>query len=139
VAVVARPSAWWLTAGEHCTQKSARTAIAAVQQLAENAVRDGRMAPGLLHQFSLTPKILRRTYACSNIIASAMLGAGQGLDLRSLQQAMGHESLETTAHYLSDVAHYLNRFRRPISVVQASQKVLALEPGSSAPELLAAA
>ena len=38
---------------------------------------------------------------------------------------MGHESLETTAPYLSDVSSYLNRHRRPISAVSVSRELLA--------------
>lgn len=50
---------------------------------------------------------------------------------------MGHESLETTAHYLSDVSAYLNRRRRPVSIVEAAGRLI----GSSdeAPLLQAAA
>ncbi len=48
---------------------------------------------------------------------------------------MGHSSLETTAHYLSDVASYLNRMRRPVSLVETAE--LLLRPGDSAPPLAA--
>jgi hypothetical protein len=71
-----------------------------------------------------TPKVLRRTYACRDLILSELRGGGHGLDLRSLQEAMGHESLETTALYLSDVSSYLNRMRRPVSLVEAAASLV---------------
>ena len=105
-----------------------------LQELADDAVREGRLAPELRPPFALTPKVLRRTYACCNLILSELRGGGHGLDLRSLQEAMGHESLETTALYLSDVSSYLNRMRRPVSLVEA---VASLTKGTSAEQLAA--
>lgn len=75
---------------------------------------------------TLTPKVLRRAYACMDLIASSLLGDGLGLDLRSLQLAMRHERLDTTAIYLSDVSHDLNRYRRPVSTSDAAQRVVDL-------------
>lgn len=49
------------------------------------------------------------------------------MDLRSLQLAMGHESLETTSLYLSDVSHYLQRHRRPISVADAAHVIAGID------------
>jgi integrase len=100
----------------HCTTKAVRTAIARVRDAAEDAVKQGAMDPALLPSFSLTPKVLRRTYACTNLIMSAELGHEYGLDIRSLQDALGHESLDTTAIYLSDVSAYLNRRRTVVSI-----------------------
>ncbi len=100
----------------HCTPKAVRTAIAKVRDAAEEAVAKGKMAPDLLPPFALTPKVLRRTYACTNLIMGAELGPGHGLDIRSLQEALGHESLDTTAIYLSDVSAYLNRGRMIVSI-----------------------
>lgn len=124
-------------ASRHCTPKAARTVFVKLQELAEDAVRDGRLAGELLPPFALTPKVLRRTYACCNLIASEVLGAGHGLDLRSLQEAMGHESLETTAIYLSDVASYLSRMRRPVSLVETAQRLTRPAGDESAPPLAA--
>lgn len=70
----------------------------------------------------ITPKVLRRTYACLNVILHA-LGLG-GLDLVSLQGAMGHERLETTQVYLVDVADYLNRIRRPMGIALGAAAIL---------------
>jgi integrase len=58
--------------------------------------------------FRITPREIRRTYACLHCIASAMNEPG-ALDIRSLQDAMGHDSLETTALYLADFENYLRR------------------------------
>jgi site-specific recombinase XerD len=112
-------------ASRHCTPKAARTVFLKLQDLVDDAVRDGRIPSELRPEFALTPQVLRRTYACCNLIASEMLGAGHGLDLRSLQEAMGHASLETTAMYLSDVASYLNRMRRPVSLVETAELLIA--------------
>ena len=99
-----------------CTPKAVRTAIAKVRDAAEDRVAKGKMTPDLLPPFALTPKVLRRTYACTNLIMAAELGPGHGLDIRSLQEALGHESLDTTAIYLSDVSAYLNRGRTIVSI-----------------------
>ncbi len=122
----------------HCTPKAVRTAVAKVRELAEEAVKQGRMDSSLLPPFALTPKVLRRTYACTNVILSSEMGAGCGLDLRSLQDALGHESLETTAMYLSDVSAYLNRHRETMSVTEAAGMLTAQANGASPPVALAA-
>ncbi|MGH2865020.1 MAG: tyrosine-type recombinase/integrase, partial [Solirubrobacteraceae bacterium] len=75
-------------ASVHCTPKAVRTAIAKVRDAAEEAVARGKMAPELLPPFALTPKVLRRTYACTNLIMAAELGPENGLDIRSLQEAL---------------------------------------------------
>jgi integrase len=112
-------------ASRHCTTKAVRTTVSKVRDLAEEAVAKSRMKPELLPPFSLSPKVLRRTYACTHLISALELGAGYGMDIRSLQDAMGHESLETTAIYLSDVSAYLNRRRRTISVTDAVERLAA--------------
>jgi hypothetical protein len=75
-----------------------------VAHLGEVAGRN--LDPDLRPAFKLTPKVFRRTYACTQVILHA-LGLG-GLDLVSLQEAMGHSRLDTTRVYLSNVASYLN-------------------------------
>jgi integrase len=109
----------------HCTPKPVRTTVTKVREQAVEAVAKKRLAPELLPSFALSPKVLRRTYACTHLIMASELGAGYGMDIRSLQDAMGHESLETTAMYLSDVSAYLTRLRRPISVTDAVVKLTA--------------
>ena len=115
-----------LDASRHCDQKSFRAMVARVQDFAQDRAREGKFDAALLPSSTLVPHTLRRTYATSNLIAAALLGAGMGLDLRSLQEAMGHASLETTAGYLSDVSGFLSRHRRPVSTVAAAQQVLDL-------------
>jgi integrase len=106
-----------------CTAKAARTVLAKVQALAIEAAARGELPPELLPQFALTPKVLRRTFACANLIAAETLGAGEGMDLPSLQSALGHTSLETTAMYITNVAPYLARLHRPTSVLGAARRV----------------
>lgn len=107
-----------------CTAKAARTVLAKVQALAIEAAARGELAPELLPQFALTPKVLRRTFACSNLIAAETLGAREGMDLSSLQAALGHSSLTTTAMYITNVAPYLARLHRPASVVGSARRVV---------------
>jgi integrase len=123
-------------ASRHCTPKAARTAVAKVRALAEAAAKAGTIPLDALPPV-LTPKVLRRTYACMNLIASSLLGDGLGLDLRSLQLALGHERLDTTAMYLSDVSHYLNRYRRPVSISDAAKRVVELTARQQAGALAA--
>jgi site-specific recombinase XerD len=125
-------------ASRHCTPKPVRTTVTKVRELAVEAVAKKRLSPELLPSFALSPKVLRRTYACTHLIMASELGAGYGMDIRSLQDAMGHESLETTAMYLSDVSAYLNRLRRPISITDAVVKLTAQSAAPIAADALAA-
>jgi site-specific recombinase XerD len=109
---------------KHCTAKAGRTAMDKLVAEFDDALRRGGISPELRPSFSITPKVLRRTYACSNLIMAEQLGSGYGLDLRSLQVAMGHASLETTANYLTDVQDYLNRHRRPVSLADGVEMLL---------------
>lgn len=117
-----------LDSSRHCTAKAARTAMTKLADLIDDALRRGDLPPQLRPSFALTPKVLRRTYACCNLIMAALLGPGYGLDLRSLQVAMGHASLETTAIYLRDVEDYLNRHRRPVNIADGVEMLLRQEP-----------
>ena len=132
-----RQSAWRFQAGhygvservitegsKHSTEKVGRTAMDKLVEEFDDALRRGEIAPELRPSFWVTPKVLRRTYACSNLIMADQLDPGYGLDLRSLQVAMGHASLETTAVYLSDVQDYLNRHRRPVSLADGVEMLL---------------
>ncbi len=106
---------------KHCSTKSVRAAVAKVGDLAAKDVKDKRLEAALVPTFTITPKVLRRTYACTHLIASELMDPGEGMDIRSIQQALGHESLDTTAIYLSDVANHLSRYRRAKSVTQTVQ------------------
>lgn len=109
----------------HGTQKSLRTALARVEELVEDEAKAGNLALELVPAFRLTPHVLRRTYACGQLVASQLLGDGYGLDLRSLQKAMGHSSLEVVALYLADVDEYLSRFRRSASLAASARQIVA--------------
>lgn len=98
------------------SSQAARKAFARLQDAVEAA------HPQLLLRFNLTPKVLRRTFACTHVILHE-LGLG-GLDLESLRQALGHASLETTQVYLADVASYLTSIRRPTSVGEGAASIV---------------
>ncbi len=113
-------------ASKHCSAKAALTVTAKVRALAERAVEGEQLDDSLLPPFDLTVQVLRRTFACTNLIAHALLGPGHGMDLRTLQRAMGHSSLETTAIYLNDVEGYINRHRRPQSVSESARQLATM-------------
>lgn len=54
-----------------------------LQELVDEAASTSHIGSDLRPTFALTPKVIRRTYACCNLISSKLLGSGQGLDLRS--------------------------------------------------------
>lgn len=82
-----------------------------------------QLGPDLRPTFDLHPKILRRTFACLALIAHA-IGVG-GMDVHTLQRAMGHESLDTTASYLNDVAGYINATREHYDAEAAARAISA--------------
>ena len=79
-----------------------------------------------LQPTALTPHVLRHTYGCLHTIAAELNTAGQGtaLGMHSLMKAMGHESLETTALYLGDVANYMAKYRRLNSTERTIEDIL---------------
>jgi len=113
-------------ASKHCSAKAALTVTAKVRDLAQQAVEREQLDDSLLPPFALTLQVLRRTFACTHLIAHALLGPGNGMDLRTIQRAMGHSSLETTAIYLNDVEDYINHNRRPQSVTDSACELAAL-------------
>jgi len=78
----------------------------------------------LAPSFAVTPKVMRRTFACLNCIAHARYEHG-ARDLRQLQAQMGHASLETTSLYLSDVESYLQREAPRVSVMELVRRLTA--------------
>jgi integrase len=73
--------------------------------------------------------VLRRTFACIQLIL-ARLGLG-GLDLLELQEAMGHESLDTTRVYLSDVQDYLGQMIDKTNTVDAAVAIIEWKSGQA--------
>jgi integrase len=104
--------------GRAISTQAVRKTLRRVQQQLEPAIPVADRP-----RYDLTPKVLRRTNACTNVILHS-LGLG-GLDLVSLPAAMGHERLDTTQVYLSDVASYLARMRQPINVADGAATILA--------------
>lgn len=98
--------------------KSLRTFMTKVGKLAHVELDD----PNLVPEFSLNPKVARRTFACIQLILHE-LNRG-GLDLHSLKEAMGHSRLEVTELYLSDVKSYLNLIRRPTNTLDAAKTIV---------------
>jgi len=101
----------------HASEQAIRKTLKRLQKQLE-----ARLEPAERPRYLITPKVLRRTFACLNVILHS-LGLG-GLDLVSLQHAMGHERLDTTQVYLADVADYLNRMRRPVGITQGASAIL---------------
>jgi site-specific recombinase XerD len=108
----------------HCDEKAVRAMLVQVQDMLIDKIADTNADGTLLPTFKVGPHALRRTYACMNLVMAAVLGPEHGLDLRSLQIAMGHESLETTALYLSDVDEFLTRHRRPTAITGSLGELL---------------
>ena len=113
----------------HADAKAFRSLCARVNALAREKARSGEFPGEHLPHRVITPHTLRRTYACNQLIAAHVLGSGQGMDLRTLQQALGHASLEHTSLYLSDVSSYLRRYQRPISVSEAASVIVDIHEG----------
>lgn len=105
----------------HIGPKPIRAMTTALAELA-NEELPGELSPG-----TITPHVMRHTYACLHTIRAELNtdGGGSALGLRSLQMAMGHESLETTAQYLGDVANYLTRHRRLLGTLKTVDDILS--------------
>ncbi|HEX4680482.1 MAG TPA: site-specific integrase [Gaiellaceae bacterium] len=100
------------------TPKMLRTFMKKVARLAEEEL-DASLVP----EFSLTPKVARSTFACTQLVLHE-IGQG-GLDLYSLKEAMGHTRLDVTERYLADVNSYLNLVRRPTNTLAAANLIVA--------------
>ena len=85
------------------------------------ALAQAELPPDLAPAFQLTPYVLRRTFACLALVEHA-LNPGGGWDLRTLQRAMGHHSLEVTQIYLSDVERYLDLKRERFNPLEAAAR-----------------
>ena len=78
----------------------------------------------LAPSFAVTPKVMRRTFACLNCIADSQHEPG-ARSVRELQDQMGHASLETTSLYLSDVASYLQRGAPRVGMTELVKRLTA--------------
>lgn len=99
------------------SEKSIRTLFHRLQDAA-----DAQLSEELAPSFTLTPKVARRTFACTQLILHR-LGLG-GLDLHALQMALGHESLQTTQIYLADVNEYLNLIEKPLNTLDGARLIV---------------
>lgn len=118
---------WVEDKGRHATPTPIR------RMLSHNEARNGRAATSLwdLAQvelsaelapaFQITPRVMRRTFACLALIDHA-ISPNSGWDLRTLQKALGHASLEITQIYLSDVEEYLGLTRGRFNAVDAARR-----------------
>lgn len=107
------------------TSKTLRNLFTRIQVVADDTL-PLEVAPN----FNLTPKVMRRTYACTQLILHR-LGKG-GLDLFSLKEALGHSSLETTQVYLADVNEYLNLIERPVNALDGAKLIVAYRESAAA-------
>ncbi|HEX8105750.1 MAG TPA: site-specific integrase [Solirubrobacteraceae bacterium] len=87
------------------------------------AARRGEFDMELVPEFGITPKVLRRTFACNQLILSR-IGKG-GLDLLELQECMGHTRLDVTRIYLSDVHRYLGQMVEYVNTQDAADLIMA--------------
>jgi site-specific recombinase XerD len=93
-----------------------------MKKVSELARRE--LDPELVPHFALTPKVMRRTFACTQLILHA-LGLG-GMDVRTLQKAMGHSRLDTTQRYMADVDEYINATKRHVNTREGVRAIVEL-------------
>jgi integrase len=77
-------------------------------------------------RFPLTPYVFRRTYACMAMIAH-MQDPASGMDVKSLMEALGHSSLNTTQLYMADVHRYLGTRRARFDLMEAARRAATNE------------
>jgi site-specific recombinase XerD len=87
------------------------------------ALAERELDAELIPHFVLTPKVMRRTFACTQLILHALnLG---GMDVRTLQKAMGHERLDTTQRYLADAEEYIGAVKRHVNTGDGAAFIVA--------------
>lgn len=100
---------------EWVIDKSRRTTtrpfLRIMKKVAELAAQE--LDPELIPHFPLTPKVMRKTFACIQLILHAINRGG--MDVRSLQVAMGHTRLDTTQRYLADAEQYIGAVKRHVN------------------------
>lgn len=118
------------TEGEWVTISLARPASAATLRSCLDALRAeaeiggaaGIFDAALVPEFPLVPRVLRKTFACNQLILHRLnLG---GLGLEQLKSALGHNDIRTTQIYLPDVEKYLDRMSKPVNTVDAAALIL---------------
>jgi len=108
--------------GRPLSDAAVRSFLLRVRQEAEVACRQGKFARDLLPSFELTPKVLRKTFACNQFILNAR-GDG-GLSMKELKEALGHEDLRTTDTYLADAHRYLSSTTTRVSTADAARQIV---------------
>jgi integrase len=113
------------TEGEWVTvSKSLPTSSASVRATMTRiwALAQAQIDPQALPQFDLTPKVMRKTFACNQLILHR-LGLG-GMSPEQLQAALGHNDPRTTRIYLPDVEGYLNQVTKPTNTLDAAEAIV---------------
>jgi integrase len=102
--------------------KSPKPLLRVMRKVSE--VAEAELDPDLVPHFPLTPKVMRRTFACTQLILHS-LGLG-GMDVRTLQVAMGHTRLDTTQKYMADVEEYINATKRHVNTRDGARLIAEL-------------
>jgi integrase len=110
---------WIIDKSRPSSGKPLRTVMQKITRLAEQ-----ELAAELVPHFTLTPKVMRRTFACIQLILHSLnLG---GMDIRTLQIAMGHTRLDTTQRYLADADEYIGSVKRHVNTRDGAHLIVAL-------------
>lgn len=99
---------WIIDKSRPISCKPVRTVMQKIAKLAER-----ELPLELVPHFRLTPKVMRRTFACTQLILHALnLG---GMEIRTLQLALGHSRLDATEKYLADANEYIRAVKRHLN------------------------
>lgn len=114
---------WEANPKRRATPKVLRSMCAKLNDAIIDARRRSVLDAGDCPQFEITPKVLRKTFACNQYILER-LGLG-GLGIIELQTALGHANLETTRRYLATVDRWLNAKVERVNTVDAARQIMA--------------
>jgi integrase len=118
---------WETDLKRHITQRPLRRLLAHEEQGARKVslqdLANERLRANLAPRFPLTPYVFRRTYACMAMIAYVR-DPSSGMDVKSLMEALGHASLDTTQLYLADVERYLGTKRTRFDPLVAARRAV---------------
>jgi len=110
---------WIVDRSRPTSAKPLRRVMNVITELAER-----QLEAELIPHFALTPKVMRRTFACTQLILHSLnLG---GMDIRTLQMAMGHTRLDTTQRYLADAEEYIGSVQRHVNTRDGSRLIAEL-------------